>query len=99
MKTISRPVRRRPTEPRPATLTDAGLGAVIRAERRRQNLHQDGLAAASGIDPRVFSRIERGERSCRVSELSAISTGLGVTSEELLARAQERHRAFGDAGT
>lgn len=86
------PARRQPRKTLNTKLTDAGLGAVIRAERQRQHLHQDALAASAGIDAKVFSRIERGERPLRVSELAAIASGLGVTSEELLIRAQHQHR-------
>lgn len=86
------PTRSRQRTPPRIDITDAGLGAVIRTERQRQRLHQDVLADAAGIDAKVFSRIERGERPLRVSELAAISSALNTASEDLLIRARHQHR-------
>ena len=90
--TTAAPIHRRRTRPRPelVSVTDAGVGAAIRDLRQRRGLHQDELAKATGIDASVLSRIERGERACRVAELSAIAAGLHTRASMLLRRAHRR---------
>lgn len=73
-----------------AALTDTALGAAIRDRRMRRGLRQDALAARAGIDRRVLSRLERGERACRVAELDAIASALGVSLLTLIGDVQQR---------
>lgn len=67
-----------------ATLTDATLGAVIRTRRTALGLRQETVAARSGVDHNVLSRIERGERPCRMTEFIAIAASLNSNPEALL---------------
>ena len=69
------------------SLTDAALGAAIRDRRSRLGLHQETLAARAGIHHTVVSRIERGERPCRVAELAALAGALNIGAASLLAAA------------
>ena len=90
----SRSLHGRP--PRPAgrltdaPLTDAALGAAIRDRRSRLGLHQETLATRSGIHHTVVSRIERGERPCRVAELASLAGALNIGAAALLTDALRR---------
>ncbi|GAS94919.1 hypothetical protein MMAG44476_21712 [Mycolicibacterium mageritense DSM 44476 = CIP 104973] len=66
------------------TLADTAVGAVVRAERLRVGHKLHDLADAAGIDWRVLSRIERGDRPCRVTELVALAHASGSKPEKLL---------------
>ena len=68
-------------------MTDTALGAAIRDRRSRLGLHQETLAARAGIHHTVVSRIERGERPCRVSELAALAGALNIGAAALLGAA------------
>lgn len=70
--------------PAPADPAEAVIGTAIRARRERLGIHQATLAARAGIDRAVLSRIERGERPCRVTELAAIAASLRIRPETLL---------------
>ena len=76
----------KPRIPETATVTDAALGAAIRARRLELGLHQDALAERSGIDRAVISRVERGERACRFTEFVVIAWALNMGANELFAR-------------
>lgn len=65
-------------------LADSAVGEVLRAARREVNLDQRVAAEVAGIDWRVLSRIERGERPCRVTELVALAGTYRFTPERLL---------------
>jgi transcriptional regulator with XRE-family HTH domain len=65
-------------------LADSAVGEVLRAARRKANLDQRVAAEVAGIDWRVLSRIERGERPCRVTELVALAGTYRFTPERLL---------------
>lgn len=70
---------------RPVTqLTDIALGAAIRDRRGRLGLHLEALAARAGIDHRVLSRLERGERPCRFTEFVAIAGALNMCPDALM---------------
>lgn len=66
----------------PFLLTDVAIGAAIRT--RRGDLQQGEVAIRAGLNHRVFSRIERGERPCRVSEMDAIAKALNTTPDAML---------------
>ena len=74
-----------------ASLTDVALGEAIRDRRSRLGLHQETLAARSGIHHTVVSRIERGERPCRVAELATLAGALNIGAAALLTDALKRH--------
>lgn len=59
-------------------LSDTEVGAALRAARNRARLDIRDASEAAGIDWRVLSRIERGERPCRVTEFVAICEASGV---------------------
>jgi len=80
--TTARPEHgRRPDARDPA---DTAIGTTIRTRRTRLGIHQAALADRAGIDRAVLSRIERGERCCRVTELAAIAGALRIRPENLL---------------
>ncbi|TLH49016.1 helix-turn-helix domain-containing protein [Mycolicibacterium aubagnense] len=80
-------------------MTNAGLGAAIRNVRQQQKMHQDHLAGVTGIDASVVSRIERGERPCRVAELVLLAAGLNISADELVRRAVQQQRSADNAGS
>jgi transcriptional regulator with XRE-family HTH domain len=59
------------------------LARNIKAARDAAGLTQDDAAHAAGMQPAVYSRIERGEVDPRLSSLTRIATGLGVTVGDL----------------
>lgn len=66
------------------SLADTAVGAVVRAQRLRAGQKLHDLAVVAGIDWRVLSRIERGDRPCRVTELVALAHASGTKPEKLL---------------
>ncbi|SKT53223.1 Helix-turn-helix [Mycobacteroides abscessus subsp. massiliense] len=72
----------------PIVLTDAAIGAAIRI--RRGDLQQGEVAKRAGINLKVLSRIERGERPCRVSEMMSIAKALNTTPDEMLKLIREQ---------
>lgn len=80
------------------SMTNAGLGAAIRDVRHQRKMHQDHLAGVTGIDASVVSRIERGERPCRVAELVLLAAGLNISADELVRRAVQ-YPCADDAGS
>jgi transcriptional regulator with XRE-family HTH domain len=67
--------------------TLAALGAAIRAERVTAGLSLRDLAGRTKVSNAYLSQIERGLHEPSISVLSAIARALGVSLEELLARA------------
>ncbi|KMV15912.1 DNA-binding protein [Mycolicibacterium conceptionense] len=65
-------------------LPDAAVGDVLKAARMRVGLELRDVAPLANIDWRVLSRIERGERPCRVTELVALSEVYRFKPEVLL---------------
>jgi transcriptional regulator with XRE-family HTH domain len=74
---------RQPPDTAP-TLTDTTLGSAIRARRTALGLRQETVAARSGVDHNVLSRIERGVRPCRMTEFVAIAGALNSNPDVLL---------------
>jgi len=62
----------------------AVLAQNVRAAREAADLTQDDAAHAAGMQPAVYSRIERGEVDPRMSSVVKIAAGLGVTASDLL---------------
>ncbi len=77
-------------------LTDGDIGAAIRARRQDCGLLLETAATRSGINVSVLSRIERGERPCRVAEMVGIAEALDTTSDgmlQLTRKIQASHKA------
>lgn len=66
--------------PKLVTEADAEVGAGLRDVRRRMGMTLDEAAEASGISKPVLSKVERGERACRVPELGLLGEAYGVTA-------------------
>lgn len=69
---------------------NAALGAALRERRNQLGLGQELVAARAGIDHRVLSRLERGERACRVPELVAIAAALNTSAWSLLKQVADK---------
>lgn len=61
-------------------VTDSqSLGALIRAERKKQGLTQEQLAALSGVGIRFVRELELGKDSCRVGLMLTVMKTLGLS--------------------
>ncbi|MDE0361573.1 MAG: helix-turn-helix domain-containing protein [Rhodospirillaceae bacterium] len=58
--------------------TEQQLGAIIRRERRRQELTQQQLGARIGLRQATISKLERGEPATRLRTLLDALTALGL---------------------
>ncbi|KXO99052.1 Predicted transcriptional regulator (plasmid) [Tsukamurella tyrosinosolvens] len=65
-------------------LEDETVGRTVREMRELLGLHQSEIAEHSGIEVRIYSRIERGDRPLRVPELAALATAFGVPAGQLM---------------
>lgn len=74
-------------------LEDAAVGEALRAARLRRNLELRDTTPIADLDWRVLSRIERGERPCRVTELVALSTAYEIGPEVILRAATGDEKA------
>jgi len=63
------------------------LGAFIRAQRQLADLSLREMAAMTRISNAYLSQVERGLHQPSLSVLRAIAEGLGLTTEQLLAKA------------
>jgi y4mF family transcriptional regulator len=54
------------------------LGEVIRAERKRQSLTQEQLAALTGVGVRFLRELEHGKESCRIGLALQVMQSLGL---------------------
>lgn len=68
------------------------VAAQLRAERAAAELTIDQLSDRSGIHKQTLMRYLKGTREIPLASFYAIADGLGVTADELLERAQRRHR-------
>ncbi len=79
-----------------ATLDAAGesvtsrFGARVRAERVRQGLTLEALAAAAGVSRATLSNIERGEHSPSLNAATDVARTLGVSLAQLLGEEERR---------
>ena len=64
----------------------------ILAERRRQGLSHEKLAAASGVDRAAISRFESGQRVLGVVNLYKLANGLGLELSTIVKRAERASR-------
>lgn len=67
-----------PWVPQRVTEADVEIGQVLAAARERAGMQVREVAEASGIDKSVITRIELGQRPCRVAELAALADAYGV---------------------
>lgn len=65
-------------------LPDSAVGEVVWAARQRSGLDLREAGENAGIDWRVLSRVERGERPCRVTELFALADTYQIGPEVLV---------------
>lgn len=68
----------------------AAVAAQLRAERAVAGLTYDGLANATGMSKFTVMRYLKGERQIPLPEFAALAEALGLTPQELMARAMER---------
>lgn len=66
------------------------LGQVIREEREKRRLSQEGLAALAGLSRTFVGEIERGVVATSLDSISQIAGGFGMKLSELLLE-YERH--------
>ena len=60
------------------------LGQIVRAERLKRGLSQEGLAELSGLSRTHVGEVERGEVGLSFSTLEAVASGLGITLSEVI---------------
>ena len=65
-------------------LPDAAVGEVLYVVRYKVNFNLREASEISGIDWRVLSRIERGERPCRVTELVSLANTYEYPADGML---------------
>ena len=63
------------------------VGAAIRSLREENDLSQEALAHAAGIDRSYMGGIERGEHNVALINLHRIAVALNVKISELMVRA------------
>jgi transcriptional regulator with XRE-family HTH domain len=73
--------------PNPWQAQLGALGAFIRAQRQLADLSLREMAALTRISNAYLSQVERGLHQPSLSVLRAIAEGLGLTTEQLLAKA------------
>lgn len=60
------------------------FGQKVRAERLRQNLSQEELAARAGVHRTYIGMIERAEKNITLENIEKIANALGVPIEKLV---------------
>ncbi len=73
--------------PNPWQAQLGSLGAFIRAQRQLADLSLREMAALTRISNAYLSQVERGLHQPSLTVLRAIAGGLGLTTEQLLAKA------------
>jgi transcriptional regulator with XRE-family HTH domain len=58
------------------------LGQVIREQRERRQLSQEGLASLAHISRTYLGEVERGQGNVSIQTLEAIIDGLGINLRE-----------------
>ncbi|BBX37537.1 hypothetical protein MMAG44476_39185 [Mycolicibacterium mageritense DSM 44476 = CIP 104973] len=72
-----------------STVTDVAIGAAIRRRRTGARMQLDKLADKAGVNLKVMSRIELGQRPCRVPEMVSIARALRLSPQTLIKEATE----------
>ncbi len=70
----------------------ASLADVVREARAARGLSANALAEASGVSRAMIAKIERAEVQPTAALLARLSSGLGLTLSELVARAEDAGR-------
>lgn len=65
------------------------FGAVVRRERLRQGLSQEGLAERAELHANFISLLERGKSAAALDTIAAVANALGRRPSQLI-RAAER---------
>ena len=60
------------------------LGRVVRRERKKLRLSQEGLAEACGLHRNFVGYIERAEKSATIGTLFKLADGLGTSPSRLI---------------
>lgn len=69
--------------PTPPTEADRATGSVLWSARESVGLDLRQAESMTGITKSVLSRIERGERPCRVTELITLAEAYGARPSQL----------------
>lgn len=69
-------------------MTPSQLGAIIRAERKRQGLTQPELALVSGSGVRFIVEVENGKTSCHIGKVMRLLDNLGLDLQVISKRSQ-----------
>lgn len=64
------------------------FGKVVRAERERQGISQEGLGNLADLDRTYMSGLERGLRNPTLGTMEKIAHALGTTVAKLVAKAE-----------
>ena len=75
-------------------LTDEAVGAVLRQARAAVGMDLDAGAEAPNVNRAVLSRIEIGDRPCRVPELDALSRAYDIPSHIMMQAISGDERAM-----
>jgi transcriptional regulator with XRE-family HTH domain len=65
------------------------LGAAVKARREELGLTQEQLYLRTEIHQRYISNVENGKRNPSYASLRRLADGLGLTTSELIARAEQ----------
>lgn len=65
------------------------MGRVIRTLRRDQGLSVEHMVSAAGVSEIYLSQIELGSKAASIDMYESITTELGITVNEAIAKAQE----------
>lgn len=71
-----------------------GVGNAIRARRKAQDMNQEDLAHASGLNAKYLGGVERGEINASLLSLKKITDALGCSLVDILPRGKSRGSRF-----
>lgn len=80
------------------TTSGAILGSVLVTLRTQKGVKQADLAAAVGIGPSTWSRIEKGESSLSIDQLRKAAKALSITPGEILELIEKAEEQVTDHG-
>lgn len=81
-----------------ATTYPAIIGRIIAERRKKLGMDQATAADEAGINRSSWSRIENGETTPDAVQLSKIATALGLSSDGIIARANEAKKTLEKQG-
>ncbi|MGO5193210.1 helix-turn-helix domain-containing protein [Bifidobacterium boum] len=79
-----------PVEKDPSRGLNALVAATVRAERAARRITVSRPAEMSGMSKRTLVRLLNGERGFDVAQLDAVAVALGLTSVDIVTRAEAR---------